>query len=240
MRRRLIFNILSIGTLSLLTACDLFDQRPELKKRNPANTVIGQPEVEGPNSPKPGEPPTEPTDFQIRGQNPKTGDRFFIGNTFLLIFGAEVAPLLAETIYLQTGYLGGATDMYEASIKDDGELEFPVQSAILPSFFMGHIPQAVLPANIIGEGLITNTCLRLFQEYKARVDSVYEQYSIDTTQSLERDKLNTLYQLFFPMDSITDEQWSLFQDIETELGNSSLAWDQSFFIMCSSGYWKIH
>jgi mono/diheme cytochrome c family protein len=174
----------------------------------------------------------------IRGVKPRMGDRLFVGDTLIAIFGTQVTPAVTQ-IFNAIGDFGGSLDTGTASYTNNGSHEYPLLAYMTDSHRNNYITAPMVDPATAREGYLINSCLQIFNDYESRVNAAISGAGVNINSNLNKNDAEKLYRLFYPLESLDNETWGLMQQLGNHYNQNDDAWRKLLFLYCISPNWAL-
>lgn len=184
---------------------------------------------------------TEELDALDNAVDLRIGDRHFIYNVMIEIFGPGATSTLQSNILQLPGLFAGGCSIYESETKvsESQAVEFP-NLRCYPNF-RDTLPQeakSIAAANTAREGMRMKSCDALV-ENNTTFNYAMGQAGVNTNATLSNANLQSVYRLFYPMDNLDGDLLNAYRLIDNYTIGAQEKWKRVLYSSCISPDWQI-
>lgn len=175
-------------------------------------------------------------DFSFAHRVVRSGDRVFIANKLLNIFGTSqlASSYIFDNIVSQQGVFGGGCDLYDRTYQGKDSL----LNAWEGCFSAQENSPQIVSSNTLKEGYRIRACELLITHNEVSFDHAMTKAQVINADHITVDGLNRVYQLFYPTQALPDETAKIFFDYQEEFSTREL-YRYSMLSFCLSEGWII-
>lgn len=163
-------------------------------------------------------------------------NRYVVASTLSQVFNIPVEHVSIRDIYEAQDIFGGSCVQQDTNLYLVGNRRY-LEGYEQRCFSRNYNTDESLSSTAVRQGWMIRTCERLINHYNYSSRAL-NQVGIQQRDSLNYEKLNKLYQMFYPLENIPKETYSTIESYQSSLTADEL-WKASLLTFCISPGWQI-